>query len=88
MPGREVHNTSNVEELLVKLDGEFVIGVTNGTPNTEDAFAHTLGRVPKGFIVVSMDKAGIIYDGGTVNTTTEINLKGDTASIAFKIYVF
>ncbi len=87
-PQENIADTEKLTGLLAKLDGEFISGTTNATPDTEDAFTHTLGRIPKGFVVVGADKAGSIYDGGTANTTTELNLKGSAASIAFKIYVF
>lgn len=95
MSGRDAQNSQKnilhseeAADLAAKLGGEFITGTTNATPNTEDAFTHTLGRVPKGFMVVGKDKAGDIYDGGTANTTTVLNLKCAVASVAFKIYVF
>ena len=74
--------------LLAKLDGEFISGVTSATPNTETAFAHTLGREPKGFLIVDIDKAGIVYKGASGADENEIYLAGSVASIAFKAYVF
>jgi len=61
---------------------------TNAVANTEDAVAHTLGRVPSGFIVVNRDKAGVLYDSGTAWTATNIYLKCSVASTAVKIYIF
>ena len=85
---RNVMMSDKVTAFLAKLDGEFISGTTNATPNTEDTLTHTLGRVPKGFIVVGKDKAGDVYDGGTANTDTNLNIKCAVASVTVKIYVF
>lgn len=85
---QNVLHSEEASDLAAKLGGQFISGTTNATPDTEDAFTHSLGRIPKGFLVVSKDKAGDIYDGGTANTTTALNLKCSVASVAFKIYVF
>lgn len=61
---------------------------SNAVANTQDTVAHTLGKVPIGYIVVSQDKAGIVYNGGTTWTTTNIYLKNSVASVATKIIVF
>lgn len=89
----QLHNTARVEEFQRLFAGvrgvEIISGTTNGTANTEDAFAHTGGRIPRGFIVITQDKAGSVYAGTTANTTSAIYLKGSVVSIAFKaILVF
>ncbi len=61
---------------------------TNGVANTEDAVAHTLKRVPTGFLVVTRDKAGIVYDSGTTWTATNLYLKCSVATVAVKILIF
>ena len=58
------------------------------SPDTEDTTAHTLGKVPTGFFVISQDKAGSLYDSGTAFTATNIFTKCDVASVTFKIIVF
>ena len=61
---------------------------TSGTPDTETAIAHTLKRTPIGYFVVSKDKAGIIYDGSTSWTSTNIYLRSDVASVTTKVIIF
>ena len=61
---------------------------SNGSPDTEDAVAHLLGRVPVGRIVYRQDKAGSLYDSGTAFTASNIYLQSDVATVAFKIIVF
>lgn len=58
-----------------------------GNADTEFAVAHTLKRVPIGFIVINNDKAGVIYDSGTTWTTTNIYLKCNVANCAVKLIV-
>jgi hypothetical protein len=58
------------------------------TPATEFSVAHTLGKIPVGFIVHGQDKAGSLYDGGTTNTATLLYLKSDGSEVTFKIIVF
>ena len=70
------------------VDCELVDYTSNGTPDTEDTVVHGLGRVPVGFLVYSLDKAGIIYDGGTANTAVNLYLKCSVATVASKIIVF
>jgi len=69
-------------------DGLYVDYTSNATPDTEDTVSHGLGRVPTGFLVVNLDKAGIVYDGGTAWTSTNIYLKCNVASVATKIFIF
>lgn len=61
---------------------------SNSTPNTQDTVAHTLGKVPSGYIVVQQSKAGVVFNGGTTWTTTNIYLKNSVASVATTIIIF
>lgn len=58
-----------------------------GAANTLFAVAHTLKRVPIGFLVANVNKAGIIYDSGTAWTETNIYLKCSVANAAVKLIV-
>lgn len=59
-----------------------------GAANASNTVAHTLKRVPTGFIVVNNNKAGVVYDGGTAWTTTDIYLKCSVANCTVKVLVF
>lgn len=84
---QNVLHADEAADLESKINGVFISGVTNATPNTEDGFAHTLGRVPRGFIVITKDKAGDMYAGSTANTNALIYLKNAVASVAFSAYI-
>jgi hypothetical protein len=58
-----------------------------GNADTEFAVAHTLKRVPTGFILINSDKACAVYDSGTSWTTTNIYLKCDAANAAIKLII-
>lgn len=85
---RNVLHIDEATGILSKLDGEFVSGTTHGTPDTETSHAHTLGRVPRGLIIIGQDKAASIYNGSTANTSSLIYVRSDIATVAFKAYVF
>jgi len=69
------------------ISGEFQVITTNASADTEDAFAHTLGSVPIGYIVLSRDKGGVIYDGSTSWTSTNIYLRSNVTSVATTIFL-
>ena len=62
--------------------------ISSATPNAENVVAHTLGKVPSGLIVYSLDKAATIYNGTTAHSKTTIYLKSNTASTTVKAWVF
>lgn len=70
------------------MDEREVSFTSSGTPNAENTIAHTLGKVPSGFIVVNKDKAAHLYANGTAWSKTQIFLKSDVATVAFKILVY
>ncbi len=70
------------------LNARFLNIVTNATANTESAFAHGLGRVPVGYIVVRNGNGGVIYDGVTAWTKDNIYLRCTTASNPVLLIVF
>lgn len=78
---RGISHADNMDEREISF-------TSSGTPNAENTVAHTLGKIPSGFIVVNRDKAAHLYKGSTVWTTTSIYLKSDIATVAFKILVY
>ena len=69
------------------VSGEFQVITTNGTPDTEDGFTHSLGSIPVGYIVLKKDKAGHIYEGTSSWTSTTIYLRSDVASVTATIFL-
>lgn len=59
-----------------------------GVINTEFAVAHTLKRVPVGYIVVGINKAAVVYNSGTAWTVSNIYLKANVANCTVKLIVF
>jgi len=70
------------------VDCQLVSFTSNAVADTEDTVAHGLGKIPTGYFVYSRDKAGVLYDGGTSWTSSNIYVKCNVASVAFKIIVF
>lgn len=61
---------------------------SNATPDTEDTVSHNLGKTPTGFLVYSIDKGGVVYNGTTSWDADNIYLKCTTASTEIKAKVF
>ena len=70
------------------LDIDFADITSHAMADTEFAVSHSLGRVPAGYIVVKGNKAGVVYDGATVWTTSNIYLKCNVASVALRLIIF
>lgn len=62
-----------------------IITVTLAAANVEQAVAHTLKRVPTGYIVLSRNIAAVIYDGTTAWTSTNIYIRSDTNATTIKV---
>ncbi len=60
----------------------------SGNANSENTVAHTLKRAPIGFMVVNIDKAGIVYDSGTAWTASNLYVKCNVANAAIKLLVY
>lgn len=70
------------------MDTREILFTSSGVANTENTVAHTLGKIPSGYFVVSLNKAAIVYDGGTTWTASNIYLKVNTATTVVRIIVF
>lgn len=72
------------------ISGQFLQITTNATPDTENTFAHTIGAIPVGYIVLWQSKAGSIYQGpttGTAWTATAMSLKCSVASVTALLFL-
>lgn len=69
------------------VDCVFVTYTTNVTANTEDTVAHGLGKVPVGFAVVDINKAGVVYRSNP-STSSSLFLKCSTVSTAVTLLIF
>jgi hypothetical protein len=70
------------------VDSRQVSFTSDAVANAENTVAHTLGKVPTGYIVVSINKAAIVYNGGTAWTTALIYLKVNVATTVVRIIIF
>jgi len=68
------------------IDGQFLVFTSEGA-DAQTTIAHSLGRVPSGYIVVSQNKAASLYTD-TTWTTSNIYLKSSTATTNFTIFIF
>jgi hypothetical protein len=59
-----------------------IISVNFSTANVSQAFPHTLGRVPKGYIPHGQSFNGNIYNGTNGNTATKIYLRSSAVGTA------
>jgi len=58
-----------------------------GAANTEFAVAHTLKRVPTGYLVIKNSTTGAVYDGATTWTTTNIYLRCSIANANITVII-
>ena len=72
----------------LNIDAVWTAYVSNGTANTEDTVAHSLGRIPVGMFTGTPDKAASIYSGSTAWTATNIFLKASVATVTVRVLVF
>jgi hypothetical protein len=61
---------------------------TSQQADSEFPVTHNLRRVPTGYIVIGMDKAGLLYNGATAWTSTNIYLKASLGATTFKALIF
>jgi len=69
------------------INGWNASGVTPATPATQFPVNHNLGRIPKGFLILSTDQPAHIYKASTPWTKTQIYLASDTASVNYQIFI-
>jgi hypothetical protein len=67
--------------------GEFRTVSDTGSADTEFTVSHTLGATPIGFLVVNIDKGGVVYDSGTSWTSSNIYLKCSAANAAVTLFL-
>lgn len=79
-----LNNGLKVDE---NFNAEIVTVTTDATPGTEVAAAHTLKRVPIGYLVLGRNKEGVIYDGATANSSSNIYLKSNVASVTATVMI-
>lgn len=68
--------------------GDEIAFTSSATPDAENAVTHSLGRVPSGFSVTSLNKAATVYKGATAWTATTVYLKVNVATTAVTGHVF
>ena len=72
------------------LEGEWQAFTVSAGANVEFNIAHTVGSIPLGYIVISQNKAGNLYqqaNTGTAWTTTQISLKSTVDAVTYLIFL-
>lgn len=77
----------SVADGIQNMDG-VTLQHTSGAADTAFSLTHNLGRIPVGYLVVYVNKAAIIYDGGVTWTRTTISLKSNAATTILRVFVF
>lgn len=72
---------------LDNMQGRWINATSPGVADTDFTVNHNLGRIPVGFLTVSLDKAAVIYQGSIAWTTTQMTLKASAATVALRIFV-
>lgn len=70
------------------VDCVFKTFTSSATPDAENTVAHTLGKVPTGYLVYSVNKAAVVYKGSTSWSASNIYLKVNVASTEVKVIIF
>jgi hypothetical protein len=72
------------------IEGEWQAFTVSAGANVEFNVAHTIGSVPLGYIVISQDKAGNLYQQastGTSWTSSQISLKSTVDAVTYLIFL-
>jgi len=70
------------------VDCVLVTFTSSATPDAENTVAHTLGKVPTGYLTYGLNKGAVVYTGTTTWTTGNIYLKVNVASTVVKLIIF
>lgn len=72
----------------LNINGVFNQGTTPGVADQEFAVTHNMGRIPVGFITLSVDQnAAVLYKGVTAWTTKQLFLKCHQTSVNYVIFI-
>jgi hypothetical protein len=69
------------------ISGETQVVTDTGAANTQFTVTHTLGATPLGYIVMGIDKAGVVYESGTAWTSTSAYFKCSEANAEVKLFL-
>ncbi len=69
-------------------DGQWIQFTSSGTPDAENTVAHSLNRIPTGYIVGQRNKGAVLYNGSSTWTSSNIYLKCNVATTVFRIFVW
>lgn len=61
--------------------------ITTGTANATLAYTHSLGSIPIGYIVTSINSGAVIYTTGTGPSSTSINLASTVANTKVTLFL-
>lgn len=68
------------------IDGAMIVH-TFVAANTEELIVHNLGTVPIGYLTIRSSNGGVIYDGTTRTSKTDIYLQSTTANNTVTLFI-
>lgn len=85
--GRVRFGDGNDGQLGENIAGQFQVVSDTGTADTEFSVSHSLGVVPFGYIVVNINKGGVVYKSTTSWTSTTVYFKCSAANANTTIFL-
>jgi len=70
------------------IQGQFQVVTDTGNVDTQFTVAHTLGYTPTCYLILSIDKAGVVYKSGTTWTSTNTYFKCNVANCVVSLFIF
>lgn len=70
------------------IQGRFYVVDDTGSADTEFTFSHTLGYTPTSYIVLSTNKAGVVYKSSTAWNSTDVYFKDSVANANITLFIF
>ena len=90
LQGRLEFGTGTDGENGENIAGQFQEFTVSAGADTEFNIAHTIGSIPKGFLVMYQNKAGQLYQDPTVGTdwtATQVSLKSTVDDVLYNIFL-
>lgn len=69
------------------MDGVWVEFLTSTDVDTDFVVTHNLGRVPVGYLIMTKNKACIVYNGSVAWTNTEMTLRATVADTMVRAFI-
>lgn len=88
LQGRIRFGTATDGYMGENIQGQFQVVGDTGTADTEFTVAHTLAYTPTMFLVLSVNKGGIVYKSTTSWTSSNVYFKSSVANASVTLFIF